>query len=135
MYCLLINPLLVRPTLVAPSSSDADPSRFIFLGCEYKHSHKTAEECRDTNSMYVALESGVLPFILIKCLDNRAILAEKSSDVDAEKRLAVAKRSLDATSELFIPISPESQELLISEGRIKVSALTQLDGQYILLVD
>ncbi|KAJ3455791.1 hypothetical protein MRS44_017273 [Fusarium solani] len=48
-------------------------------------------------------------------------------------RLTVARRSLDATGK-FAPLAPEAQAMLISEDRIKLPGLSQLDGQYILLV-
>ncbi|KAK7177975.1 hypothetical protein PSPO01_15974 [Paraphaeosphaeria sporulosa] len=66
---------------------------------------------------------------------SRAMLASKTLNAtNAEKRLAVAKRSLNATGEMFTPLLSDSQEILASEDRIKVSGLKQLDGQYILLV-
>lgn len=52
----------------------------------------------------------------------------------AETRLIVAKRSLNATSEKFTPLPQGSQKILASEDRVKLSSLTQLDGQYVLLV-
>ncbi|EMD96468.1 hypothetical protein COCHEDRAFT_1025009 [Bipolaris maydis C5] len=66
---------------------------------------------------------------------NRAMLVAKTlNSTDAEKRLVVAKRPLNATTESFTPLSPDTQGLVASENRIKVSGLSQLDGQYVLLV-
>jgi hypothetical protein len=49
--------------------------------------------------------------------------------------LTVAKRALNATSGQFQPINANSQVVLeLSEDRILVGGLTELDGQYIILV-
>ncbi|KAB2107842.1 hypothetical protein AG0111_0g3663 [Alternaria gaisen] len=66
---------------------------------------------------------------------NRAMLAAKTLNVTgAEKRLVVARRSLNATAELFTPLPSDTQEIVVPEDHIKVSGITQLDGQYVLLV-
>jgi hypothetical protein len=64
------------------------------------------------------------------------MLATKTGNTThIKERLIVAKRSLNATaSEKFKPLPRDSQNILPSEGRVKVSSLTQLDGQYVILV-
>lgn len=62
------------------------------------------------------------------------LAAKTRNATDAEKRLVVAKRSLNATAESFTPLSLGTQEVIASENRVKVSGLSELDGQYILLV-
>ncbi|KAK7182547.1 hypothetical protein PSPO01_11337 [Paraphaeosphaeria sporulosa] len=75
-----------------------------------------------------------IPTQELKNAELRVPSAKTINATNAEKRLAVAKRSLNATSELFTPLSSEFQEIEASEDRIKVSGLKQLDGQYILLL-
>lgn len=62
------------------------------------------------------------------------LAAKTLNATNAEKRLEVAKRPLNATNELFTPLPLDNQEIIASEDRIKVSGLTQLDGQYIMLL-
>jgi hypothetical protein len=67
---------------------------------------------------------------------NSAMLATKTGNSSYERNgLTVARRSLNGTSsEKFDPLPQRFQKILESEGRVKVSNLTQLDGQYILLL-
>jgi hypothetical protein len=67
---------------------------------------------------------------------NSAMLAIKTGNTSFKKNgLTVARRSLNGTSsEKFNPLPQGLQKILESEGRVQVSNLTQLDGQYILLV-
>jgi hypothetical protein len=67
---------------------------------------------------------------------NSAMLAIKTGNSSYKKTgLTVARRSLNGTSsEKFNPLPQGFQKILESEGRVKVSNLTQLDGQYILLL-
>lgn len=49
--------------------------------------------------------------------------------------LTVAKRALNATSGQFMPINEASQVVNdLGEDRIAVPGMTQLDGQYVILV-
>ncbi|PVH98882.1 hypothetical protein DM02DRAFT_508143, partial [Periconia macrospinosa] len=89
-------------------------------------------------TMNVDIKNGVPADVLppnTSSLNNPAMLAAKTAGgVYAEERLSVARRSLNATSEWFMPLSRQSQDLLISEDRIKVPGLTNLDGQYVVLI-
>ena len=62
------------------------------------------------------------------------IAAKISNSTNAEQRLRVANRPLNSTSEMFKFLKPDSQEVLMSEDRIKVSGITELDGQYLVLI-
>ena len=62
------------------------------------------------------------------------LAAKTLNATNAEKRLEVAKRPLNATTELFTPLPIDNQEIIASEDRAKVSGRTQLDGQYIMLL-
>jgi len=49
--------------------------------------------------------------------------------------LTVAKRALNATSGQFMPFNPDQQTVLeLPEDRIQIQNITQMDGQYIILV-
>ena len=49
--------------------------------------------------------------------------------------LTVAKRALNSTSGQWMPVNANSQIVMeLPEDRIEVSGLTQLDGQYVILV-
>ncbi|ORY11159.1 hypothetical protein BCR34DRAFT_601606 [Clohesyomyces aquaticus] len=68
-------------------------------------------------------------------LINRAMLATKTSNAtNAHRRLAVAHRALNATSQMFVPLAFGSQAVLENEDRIRVPGLRVLDGEYVLLV-
>ncbi|RDW61324.1 hypothetical protein BP5796_11216 [Coleophoma crateriformis] len=67
---------------------------------------------------------------------NRAMLAAlKSNGTSPSQSLMVARRALNATTEKFTPI-PRAQQTVNEqpEDRIAIQGLTQLDGQYIIMV-
>src|SRR6266536_1812647 len=77
-----------------------------------------------------------LTFWLIIGKVNRNMLAAlKPAGSSPSTMLVVAKRSLNASSEQFIPVNTNAQVVReLPEDRILVSDVTQLDGQYVVLV-
>lgn len=67
---------------------------------------------------------------------NRRLLADNvPTGFSPTTMLVVAKRPLNATSGQFQTISASQQKVLeLPEDRITVSGLTQLDGQYLVLI-
>ncbi|KAM6505347.1 hypothetical protein FSOLCH5_014572 [Fusarium solani] len=90
-----------------------------------------------TFTMNVDIINGIpqdaLPANAISLINRGMIAANMLNATNGLPRLTVARRSLDATGK-FAPLAPEAQAMLISEDRIKLPGLSQLDGQYILLV-
>lgn len=49
--------------------------------------------------------------------------------------LTVAKRAANSTSGMFMPLNQDTQEVReLPEDRIVLPGMTQLDGQYVILV-
>lgn len=63
------------------------------------------------------------------------LVAMKPAGSSPSTMLTVAKRALNATSGQFTPVNPGVQVVKeLPEDRIHIPAMTQLDGQYIILV-
>jgi hypothetical protein len=74
--------------------------------------------------------------MLIADVVNRNMLAAlKPMGSSPSTMLTVAKRALNATSGQFMPLMADSQVVReLPEDRIQIPGMTQLDGQYIILV-
>lgn len=63
------------------------------------------------------------------------LVAMKPAGSSPSTMLTVAKRALNATSGQFLPVNPDAQQVReLPEDRISIPGMTQLDGQYIILV-
>jgi hypothetical protein len=63
------------------------------------------------------------------------LVALRPSGFSSSTMLTAAKRPLNATGGQYMPINPDVQVVReLPEDRIQIPSLTQLDGQYIILV-
>ncbi|OCK78723.1 hypothetical protein K432DRAFT_301395 [Lepidopterella palustris CBS 459.81] len=67
---------------------------------------------------------------------NRAMFQSlRNTDTPPTDQLLVAKRPLEDTTGQFVPLIPENQEVINApEDRIRVPGITDIDGQYVVLV-
>ncbi|TVY71549.1 hypothetical protein LSUE1_G006174 [Lachnellula suecica] len=84
----------------------------------------------NTSSPFSKIDAKMLvPF------NRNMLVAMKPAGSSPTTMLTVAKRALNGTSGQFMPIDAARQKVLeLPDDRIEVSGMTQLDGQYVILV-
>lgn len=72
---------------------------------------------------------------MFRVVNRNMLVALKTMGSSPSTILTVAKRALNATSGLFMPLMADSQVIReLPEDRIQIPGVRQLDGQYIILV-